>query len=134
MRIFNTLIVFLFIATLIFACGGEPLELSDHDWVVTDVTGSSASKDKLSNITLEFKEGQEVGGFAGCNEYRGGATYNREQIKFSTLYTDNEKCDDISLEERFLRNLENSATYTYSAGKLVFFDDSGNILVEMEKD
>lgn len=134
MRIFNTFIGVLFVASILFACEGEPLELSDHDWVVTAVTGSSASKERLNNLTLEFKDGQEIGGFAGCNEYRGGATYNREQIKFSTLYTDNEKCDDINLEERFLRNLENSASYTYSAGKLVFYDDSGNILVEMEKD
>ena len=133
MRIFNISIVVMITASLFLACGGEPIELSDHDWVDTSVTGSSASKEKLSNLTLEFKDGQEIGGFAGCNDYRGGATYNREQIKFSTLYTENEKCDDINLEERYLRNLENSATYTYTGGRLALFDDSGNILVEMEK-
>jgi heat shock protein HslJ len=133
MRILNISAVVMISASLFLACGGEPIELSDHDWVVTSVTGSSASNDKLSQLTLEFKDGQEIGGFAGCSDYRGGATYNQEQIKFSTLYTDNDKCEDINLERRFLQNLENSATYTYTGGRLALFDDSGNILVEMEQ-
>lgn len=78
--------VLLAFATILVSCGSEPVELSDHEWKVTDVTGSSATKETLGNLSLIFKEGQEIGGFAGCNDYRGGATYNREQIKFSTLY------------------------------------------------
>ncbi len=133
MRILNISIAVLFSASLLMACGGEPIELSEHDWVVTSVTGSSASDDKLSQLTLEFKDGQEIGGFAGCNDYRGGATYNQEQIKFSTLYTDNDKCEDINLERRYLQNLENSASYTFTGGRLALFDESGNITVEMAK-
>lgn len=125
-------VLFTFV-TLLASCGSEPVELSDHEWKVTEVTGSSATKETMENLSLIFKEGQEIGGFAGCNDYRGGATYNREQIKFSTLYADNESCDDSNLEKRFLSNLESSVSYTYNAGKLIFYDEGGNILVEMEK-
>ncbi|SHM60166.1 Heat shock protein HslJ [Cyclobacterium lianum] len=125
--------ILLFSIGFFLACGSETVELSEHDWKVTDLTGSAAPKEKLGNLSLVFKEGQEIGGFAGCNDYRGGATYNREQIKFSTLYADNESCDDSNLEKRFLSNLESSVSYTYSAGKLVLYDEEGNILVEMEK-
>lgn len=121
------------IVSLLFSCGSEPIELSEHDWKVTNLTGSSATNEKLGNLSLIFEEGQEIGGFAGCNDYRGGATYNREQIKFSTLYADNESCDDSTLEKRFLSNLESSVRYTYSAGLLILYDEEGNILVEMEK-
>ena len=115
------------------ACGSDPVELSDHKWKVTSVTGTSATQEKLANLTLEFKEDQEVGGFAGCNEYRGGATYNQKQIKFSTLYTDNSSCEDAALERAFLKNLESGSTYIYQGRKLAIQDNSGNILVEMEQ-
>lgn len=121
------------LSLLMVSCNQEPVDLSEHDWRVTDVTGVAATKEKMNNLSLEFGEGQEINGFAGCNEYRGGATYNREEIKFSTLYTDSENCEEINLEKRFLANLESSTSYTYSADKLVFYDDSGNIMVEMEK-
>ncbi|MEX0883817.1 MAG: META domain-containing protein [Cyclobacteriaceae bacterium] len=123
----------LFLSLILFSCDSEPIELSDHEWRVIDVSGTASTKEKLSALTLTFEEEQKISGFAGCNDYRGGATYNREQIKFSTLYTDKENCDDINLEKTFLANLESSSTYTYAANKLVLFDDSGNILVEMEK-
>jgi heat shock protein HslJ len=117
----------------LYACGGDPVELSDHKWKATSVTGTSPTKEKLSSLTLEFKEDQEVGGFAGCNEYRGGATYNQKQIKFSTLYTDSKSCEDAALERAFLKNLESAATYIYQGKKLAIQDEAGNILVEMEQ-
>lgn len=120
-------------AFLFMSCGSEPIELSDHDWKVTQLAGTSASKAKLENLTLEFKEDQAIGGFSGCSEFRGGATYNQQQIKFSTLYTDNESCEDTALERVYLKNLENSSQYVYNANKLIMQDESGNILVEMEK-
>jgi heat shock protein HslJ len=117
----------------LYACGGDPVELSDHKWKATSVTGTSPTKEKLSSLTLEFKEDQEVGGFSGCNEYRGGATYNQKQIKFSTLYTDSKSCEDAALERAFLKNLESAATYIYQGKKLAIQDEAGNILVEMEQ-
>ncbi|WP_316929279.1 META domain-containing protein [Cyclobacterium qasimii] len=74
-----------------------------------------------------------MGGFAGCNNYRGGATYNEEQIKFSTLYSDNSSCEYNELEQRFLSNLESSKQYTYHAGNLILQDENGNILIELEQ-
>ncbi|MFC4871187.1 META domain-containing protein [Negadavirga shengliensis] len=134
MKSYVSLFSLIFVALFIFSCESEPVDLSDHDWKVINLTGTSAPKEKLEGLTLEFKEGQEIGGFAGCNDYRGGATYNREQIKFSTLYTDGDNCEDMNVERTFLSNLESSSTYTYRARKLVFYDDSGNILVEMERE
>jgi len=116
-----------------FSCNPEPVELSDHDWKVTDLTGSAATKKELSKLSLIFKEDKEIGGFAGCNNYRGGATYNQEQIKFSTLYSDNSSCKFNELQQRFLSNLESSKQYTYHAGDLILHDNSGNILIELEQ-
>lgn len=125
--------LFLLSILFVYACGSEPVDLSDYKWRATNVAGAAASKEKLANLTLEFREDQEIGGFAGCNEYRGGATYNQQQIKFSTLYTDNEVCDDSALERAFLKNLESGSTYTYQGNKLAIHDESGNIVVEMEQ-
>lgn len=133
MKFLTILFAIIFTFFFILSCNNETVEISDHDWKVTNLPGTSAPKDKLNNLTLEFKDDQEIGGFSGCNDFRGGATYNREQIKFSTLYTDNERCEDINIEKTYLSNLESSSTYSYRANKLVFYDDSGNIVVELEK-
>lgn len=133
MKIFSTLTSLFFLSALFLSCNSEPVTLSDHDWKVIDLAGSAATDDKLATLTLVFEEDQAIGGFAGCNNFRGAATFNREQIKFSTLYADNASCEDINLEKRYLSNLESSTGYTYSAGKLVLYDEGGNIVVEMEK-
>lgn len=133
MKIFSTLAYVFVLSALLLSCNSEPVTLSDHDWMVTDLAGSAATDDKLANLTLVFEEDQEIGGFAGCNDFRGAATFNQEQIKFSTLYSDNASCEDINLEKRYLSNLESSTSYTYSAGTLVLYDEDGNIVVEMEK-
>lgn len=57
----------------------------------------------------------------------------KTKIKFSTLYTENQPCDDAALERTFLKNLESGSTYTYHGNKLAIHDDSGNIVVEMEQ-
>lgn len=130
----KSIIAILILSTFFyFGCDSETVELSDHKWKATNVAGAAATKEKLANLTLEFREDQEIGGFAGCNEYRGGATYNQQQIKFSTLYTDNEICDDSVLERVFLKNLESGSTYTYQGSKLAIHDESGNIVVELEQ-
>ncbi|WP_339923058.1 META domain-containing protein [uncultured Cyclobacterium sp.] len=129
---FKTSLILLIIV-FCFSCNSEPIELSDHDWKVTDLTGSAATKKELSKLSLLFKEDKKIGGFAGCNNYRGGATYNQEQIKFSTLYSDNSSCENDEIEQRFLSNLESSKKYTYNAGNLILQDESGNILIELEQ-
>ncbi|EON78857.1 hypothetical protein ADIS_0754 [Lunatimonas lonarensis] len=134
MKSLQSIPTFVFLCLFLFsACSSEPIQLSDYDWKVTQLAGSNAPKAKLESLTLEFKEGQEIGGFAGCNEFRGGATYNQQQIKFSTLYTNNQSCEDAALERIYLKNLESSVNYIYNANKLVMQDQSGNILVELEK-
>jgi heat shock protein HslJ len=125
--------LFILLTAFIFSCNSEPIELADYDWKVTDLAGSAATNKELSLLTLVFNEDKKIGGFAGCNNYRGGASYNQEQIKFSTLYSDNSSCELLQLEKRFLSNLESSKQYTYNAGKLVLMDEDGNILVEMEQ-
>ena len=106
----------LLLSVFFFSCNTDPVELADHDWKVTSLSGSPASKGDLSKLSLVFKEGKEIGRFAGCNNYRGGANYNQEQIQFSTLYTDNSSCELDQLEERFLSNLESSEKYPYRTG------------------
>lgn len=114
-------------------CDSQSKDIAENDWRVIQIAGTSATQSSLEKLTLSFEEDQKVTGFAGCNEFRGGAVYNEQQIKFSTLYTDNERCDDANLERRYLQNLENGARYTYHANKLAIQDKDGNILIELEK-
>ncbi|WP_194775195.1 META domain-containing protein [Pararhodonellum marinum] len=133
MKIIQQISLLILIVVISTACTSEPIDLADHNWKGKSIAGTSANQEKVSNLTLEFGEGQEISGEAPCNSFRGGATYNREQIKFSALYTDRKICDDYDLEKIFLTNLEASSRYTISGNTLAFFDDNGNLLLEMEK-
>ncbi|MDN3668839.1 META domain-containing protein [Echinicola jeungdonensis] len=131
MKLFNALLGFALLSISFFSCTG-PVDIGKHEWKVMSINGAAATQEQLSNMTLKFGDGQKVSGQAPCNEFRGKAVYNKEKIKFSTLYTDSKNCDEFNIEQAYLASLEMSATYTQTADRLVLYDDQGNITVEMQ--
>jgi CheY-like chemotaxis protein len=74
MKSYVSLFSLFFVALFIFSCESEPVDLSDHDWKVINLSGTSAPKEKLEGLTLEFKDGQEILDFL----FRKGAGRKRE--------------------------------------------------------
>jgi len=132
MRLLKTLFSVGLISLTLLACGG-PTDIGQYNWEVRSINGAPATKEQLAKLTLEFGEGQEVGGQAPCDKFRGKAVYNRDKVKFSTLYSDNKNCDEKILQRTYLGSLEMSKTYTTTADRMVFFDEEGNITVEFQQ-
>ncbi len=132
MKLLNALLGFAFLSISLFSCSG-PDDIGKHEWRVKTINGAPATQEQLSQLTLEFGEEQKVTGQAPCNEFRGKAVYNKDKIKFSTLYTDSKNCDNLNIEQVYLASLEMSATYAQTANRLVLYDDQGNITVELQK-
>ncbi|WP_200975523.1 META domain-containing protein [Echinicola sp. 20G] len=132
MKLFNALMGMALISLSLFSCG-EPEDIGKHDWKVRSINGAPATKEQLAKLTLEFGEGQEVGGQAPCDQFRGKAVYNKDKVKFSTLYTDTQACEGKIIQNAYLSSLENSEKYTTTADRMVFYDGDGNITVEFQQ-
>ncbi|GGZ35117.1 hypothetical protein GCM10007049_30680 [Echinicola pacifica] len=116
----------------LFSCGG-PTDIGKYEWSVREINGAPATQEQLAKLSLKFEAESKVTGQAPCDEFRGKAVYNKDKVKFTTLYTDQNSCDQGALQSAYLSSLENSATYTTTANRMVFFDKDGNITVEFEQ-
>ncbi|AGA77809.1 META domain-containing protein [Echinicola vietnamensis] len=132
MKLFKTLICAGLLSLTLFSCGGSD-DIGQFTWKVRSINGAPATKEQLAELTLKFGKEQKVNGQAPCDEFRGKAVYNAEKIKFSTLYTDSQNCDEKTIQTAYLSSLEMSKTYTTTANRMVFYDGDGNITVEFEQ-
>lgn len=132
MKCLKTLFSVVLISFTLLSCGGST-DIGNYSWKVRSINGAPATNEQLAKLTLEFGEGQDVTGQAPCDEFRGKAVYNRDKVKFSTLYTDSQGCEDKILQTAYLSSLEMSQKYATTADRMVFYDEDGNITVEFEQ-
>ncbi|WP_186755855.1 META domain-containing protein [Echinicola salinicaeni] len=132
MKFLNVLSLICLLSFTFFACGG-PTDIGAHEWKVRSIKGAPATKEQLSDMTLKFGKDKKVSGTSICNDFNGQAVYNKEKVKFSTLYADSNPCDERFIEQAYLSSLEMSKKYSQTADRLVFYDEKGNITVELEK-
>ncbi|GGF22402.1 META domain-containing protein [Echinicola rosea] len=132
MNLFKTLICAGLLSISLFSCGGSD-DIGQYTWKVRSINGAPATQEQLAKLTLNFGKEQKVNGQAPCDEFRGKAVYNSEKIKFSTLYTDSQNCDEKTVQTAYLSSLEMSKKYTTTANRMVFYDGEGNITVEFEQ-
>lgn len=132
MKLLSSLISTFFLALTFFACGG-PTDIGAYDWKVKSINGAPATQEQLATMTLKFGEDKKVSGSSICNDFKGQAVYNKEKLKFSTLYADSKPCEERYIEQAYLSSLEMSEKYSQTANRLVFYDEKGNITVELEK-
>ncbi|UCS94870.1 META domain-containing protein [Echinicola marina] len=132
MKFLNVLFLICLLSLTFFSCSG-PTDIGAHDWKVRSIKGAPATREQLADMTLKFGEDKKVSGSSICNDFKGQAVYNEEKVKFSTLYADSKPCDERFIEQAYLTSLEMSKKYSQTANRLVFYDDKGNITVELEK-
>jgi heat shock protein HslJ len=82
--------------------------LENTSWILTALAGNPIAAN--TTITLEFRDGG-LGGSAGCNSYRGKATFESSAVTVSPLITTRKACaETIMNQELTYLNLLQSAT------------------------
>ena len=96
-------------------------------WKVIQMDGLES----MSNVpTLEFfKEENRVAGFAGCNNYF--ATYNLKgsELTFSNAGSTRKMCADMSVEDAFLKKMNEIAYYKIVKSELHLFDAKDKLIM-----
>lgn len=95
--------------------------LAGTSWAVTAIGGTPGS-----GATLAFTEDM-VGGFAGCNKFRGGYQATAGSLTFGPLATTMKACEEavMTFEQSYLAALGTVTGYAVGDGTLTLTDASG---------
>jgi heat shock protein HslJ len=108
----------------------------DGSWKLTsyawDGTATAVPDGVIVDATFAA---DKVAGFSGCNVYNASATVDGAKLTVGKAATTMRACDPTptSVEQAYLANLENSATFTATADKLTIYDKDGKELLAYAK-
>ncbi len=119
-------------ATACSASGGTGGTIDGTSWALQtyDVSGTATQVPAGTRVDANFAGGK-VSGFAGCNVYNATATVSGATIKIGPAATTAMACDadKTALEQAYLANLANAATFTATSDALTMFDSSGKSIL-----
>lgn len=136
-RMFSALLL-VALATSLSACsilggGGKGGTIEGPTWKLTSQAqgGKATPVPDGVHVDATFKGGT-VAGSGGCNVYNGSATVNGATLKVGPLATTQMACEAPAsdVEQAYLANLANAATFTATADALTIFDGSGATILE----
>lgn len=119
-------------ASMLASCGGKS-PLDGTTWALASIGGAAPVAG--SNVGIAFKDGS-VGGSGGCNQYGGTYQTTGEKIQFGEIVSTLMACADNSLndqEQRFLKLLQQSASYQQASGTLTLRDSAGGTLLVFQQ-
>ncbi len=123
------------IAVTVTACsasGGTGGTIDGTSWALTtyDVSGTATAVPDGTRVDAKFADGK-VSGFSGCNVYNAAVTISDATIKVGPAATTAMACDPdkTALEQAYLANLANAATFTATSDALTLFDGSGKSIL-----
>lgn len=102
----------------------------DGNWLLTEMNGNAV--DASRPPTMQFlPEGNRVAGFAGCNRYNSAYVRQGDSLRFQGAISTKMACIEpgMSLENEFLKALENIAGYSRSESVLELKDTEGKVLL-----
>jgi heat shock protein HslJ len=91
---------------LLEGCGGDPVTLLEGaEWVIEEIAGLGVIE--ASPLTLNFREGGNVGGMGGCNRYSAGFTLSGEGLSIGPAAATMMACEEplMRLEQALFQAL-----------------------------
>ena len=117
------------------AGGGTGGTIEGPTWQLTSQAqgGRATALPDGVRVDATFKGGR-VAGSSGCNVYNGPATVAGATIKVGPLASTQMACEAPAsdVEQAYLANLANAATFTATADTLKVFDGSGSTILEFK--
>lgn len=114
-------------------------DLTATRWVLTTLDGQAALTG--TRVTLVFQDDGNAGGYAGCNNYGGPATWAARgpedgEVSLNELGMNAAACGDppgvMQQESAYTQLLEQAETYHVENGTLSLYDEAGNRLMTFD--
>lgn len=101
------------------------------EWKLSKINGEPVFLSKP--VTLNFNPaGQKISGFAGCNQYFGNFSADKNSLKFSLLGSTKMYCDSMDTETKFLNALAQVNSFSTEDSTLVMLTDQ-QVVLEFKK-
>ncbi len=103
-------------------------------WRVTEIAGEPVADGVEPTLAIDADGG--ISGSGGCNRYFGNATIDGEQISMGGIGATRMACPEPAMgeEQRYLKALDAVASWQLEADQLALADDTGTVLVRLERD
>lgn len=101
--------------------------LLDKEWKVYQIGGNQI---EASNPTLLFQgDTKQVGGFAGCNRFFSSFTVDGNSLKLGVTGLTRMMCQDMTVEDAFVKALEQVRSFEVSGTELQLMDEDGTAII-----
>lgn len=134
MKMKSWMFVFLAVALTFTACGVGGAASSaaslEGEWTLLTLNGAPLLPSTTINVT--FADGQEVGGFSGCNSYGGAYTAKGGVLHFGQLEMTEMACLEegvMDQEQAYFAALSDVAKFRLDGDRLELLDKSGAALL-----
>ena len=114
------------------AASGESMKpdvtLTNTYWKLVELNGGAvvAGEDRELHMTLRGDD--QVGGYAGCNQFTGSVTVSGDGLSFGPIATTRRMCPDVmQQEDAFLQALESAHRFSISGEDLAIENANGEV-------
>lgn len=114
-------------------CGKYITDYRLHDiWVLEELNGYKVFvadfQKELPRIEIHAEENRFMG-FGGCNSITGSLFFENDLLRFSSITSTLMACAENNKEDKFVKALQNSTTYSIKNNLLTLSNPSGKLLV-----
>ena len=109
--------------------------LSQNNWQLYSLeTTIVTPPDEGSIPFISFDEkDMKVSGTSSCNTFSANFKVNKQHLTFSNIISTKKACVNMTMENKFLKAMANTANYTFYQEKLVLKDSSGSQLMSFDR-
>jgi putative lipoprotein len=102
--------------------------LTNTYWKLVELNGAAVEPGEGKELHMILRGEDQVGGYAGCNQFTGSVTMTGEGIAFGPIASTRRMCPDVmQQEDAFLQALENAQRFKISGEDLAIADASGEV-------
>lgn len=102
--------------------------LTNTYWKLVELNGAAVEPGEGKELHMILRGEDQVGGYAGCNQFTGSVTMTGEGIAFGPIASTRRMCPDaMQQEDAFLQALENAQRFKISGEDLAIANASGEV-------
>jgi len=97
-------------------------------WKLVELNGALVEPGEGKELHMILRSDDQVGGYAGCNQFTGSVTVTGEGIAFGPIASTRRMCPDVMQQEgAFLQALENAQRFEISGEDLAIANAGGEV-------
>ena len=102
--------------------------LTNTYWKLVQLNGAAVEPGEGKELHMILRGADQVGGYAGCNQFRGSVTVTDDAVSFGPIASTRRMCaDGMQQEDAFLQALENAQRYAISGESLAIENAGGEV-------